>query len=279
MRILIFGASGFIGSYLARYAVSNNHEVVALSRSGYVAGFTGKSLKWSLGTTLDTAAIEGVSCAIHLAHDFNGVNGALLTHEETLVNVSRLRASGVKRQIFFSSYSAGFHATSLYGKTKFAIENDLAHKDDIVIVRPGLVLGDGGVYGRIRKWAWRLPIIPLPDGGCGQVPIISVEHLCRETLDIAEANAPERECNLFEKETRSLRQLVLDAAAEKGNNPWILPLPASLIIRSLRVASALRLSLPINADNLEGFIANQGANHCSTIKDKNNDKTSTPMVI
>jgi nucleoside-diphosphate-sugar epimerase len=27
--------------------------------------------------------------------------------------------------------------------------------------------GDGGVYGRIRKWARPLPVIPLPDGGYG----------------------------------------------------------------------------------------------------------------
>jgi uncharacterized protein YbjT (DUF2867 family) len=268
MRILIFGASGFIGAYLARYAASKQHEVVALSRSGTIAGFSGECLKWTFGASLDTPAIDGISCAIHLAHDFNGAKGAQLTLKETLVNVSRLRAAGVKRQIFFSSYSAGVHATSLYGRTKFAIEQGLARVDDIVIVRPGLVLGDGGVYGRISSWARRLPIIPLPDGGYGQVPVIGVEHLCRETLDIAEASAPERECNLFARETRSLRQLVIEAAAEKGKNPWIIHLPATLIVRSLRIATALRLPLPINADNLEGFIANQTANHISTLQSR-----------
>jgi|UniRef100_UPI0040487C7A uncharacterized protein YbjT (DUF2867 family) len=267
MRILIFGASGFIGANLARYAASKQHEVVALSRSGSIAGFTGRSLKWNFGVPLAMSAIEGTSCAIHLAHDFNGAEGAQLTLEETLSNALRLRSAGVRRQIFFSSYSAGVHAASLYGRTKFAIENGLAGMDDIVIVRPGLVLGDGGVYGRISKWAMRLPVIPLPDGGYGQVPVIGVEHLCRETLYIAEASAPERECNLFERETRSLRQLVLDAAAEKGNSPWIVNLPASLIVRSLQVATALRLPLPVNADNLEGFIANQVANHISTLRD------------
>jgi uncharacterized protein YbjT (DUF2867 family) len=265
MRILIFGASGFIGANLARYAASKKHEVVTLSRSGSIEGFTGECMKWTFGAPLDMTAIEGISCAVHLAHDFDGAEGAQLTLEETLFNVKRLRAAGVRRQIFFSSYSAGVHASSLYGRTKFAIENGLVGGDGIVIVRPGLVLGDGGVYGRIRKWARLLPVIPLPDGGYGQVPVIGVEHLCRETLDIAEAFAPDRECNLFERETRSLRQLVLDAAAENGNKPWILPLPASLIVRSLRVATVLRLPLPINADNLEGFIANQVANHISTL--------------
>jgi nucleoside-diphosphate-sugar epimerase len=265
MRILIFGASGFIGAYLARYAASKKHEVVTLSRSGHIAGFTGECLKWKFGEPLDTSVIEGISCAIHLAHDFNGTEGAHITLQETLANVSRLRAAGVRRQIFFSSYSAGVHATSLYGRTKLAIENSLAGVDGIVIVRPGLVLGDGGVYGRISKWARLLPVIPLPDSGYGKVPVIGVEHLCQETLNIAEAVSPNRECNLFERDTRSLRQLVLDAASESGNKPWILPLPGSLIVRSLRIATALRLPLPVNADNLEGFIANQAANHISSL--------------
>lgn len=265
MRILIFGASGFIGAHLARYAVLQGHELVALCRSGSIAGFAGKCLKWTFGVPLTASATEGIGCAIHLAHDFSGAEGARLTLEETLANVSRLRAAGVRRQIFFSSYSAGAHATSLYGRTKLAVEKSLAGGDDIIIVRPGLVLGDGGIYSRIRKWARRLPVIPLPGGGYGQVPVIDVERLCRVTLVLAEASAPARECNLFEEEPRSLRQLVLDAAAERGRKPWIVPVPASLIILGLRVATALRFPLPVSADNLEGFIANQAASHISTL--------------
>lgn len=266
MRLLIFGASGFIGAHLTQYAARQGHEVIALCRSGSVAGFTGKCLKWTFGAPLTALELEGVSCAIHLAHDFNGAAGARRTFEATLANVERLRAAGVGRQIFFSSYSAGEHATSLYGRTKYALENKLAQADDIIIVRPGLVLGDGGIYGRISKWARRLPVIPLPDGGYGQVPVITVDRLCQETLDIAEATKPERECNLFEKQPRSLRQLVLDSA-ERGRKPWIFPVPALLIFFILRIASALRLPLPVNADNLEGFMANQAAKHISTLRD------------
>lgn len=267
MRILIFGASGFIGTYLTKYAVTRRYEVVALCRSGAVAGFTGACLKWTFGVPLTVSAMEGVNCAIHLAHDFSGSEGARLTLNETLANVARLRAVGVKRQIFFSSYSAGQHATSLYGRTKLAVEKGLAGADDIVIVRPGLVLGDGGIYRRIRKWARRLPIIPLPNGGYGQVPVIDVERLCQKTLDIVEASAPERENNFFERQSRSLRQLVLDAAAEVGRSPWIVSVPSSVIVIGLRVAAALRLPLPVSADNLEGFLSNQAARHISSLKD------------
>ena len=267
MRILLFGASGFIGEHLTQYAVSQGHDVLALCRSGYVAGFTGKCKRWTLGESLTLSSIGGNDCAIHLAYDFNGAQGAQLTREGTLAMVTQLREIGVRQQIFFSSYSAGGHATSLYGRTKFAIENDLAGMCDVVIVRPGLVLGEGGIYGRIRKWARRLPVIPLPDGGYGQVPVINLGRLCQETLSIVESCAPSHEINLFERKSRSLRKLVLDAAAEVGHKPWIIFVPTALVIFGLRVAKIMRIPLPVNADNLEGFVANQMANHVSTLQD------------
>ncbi len=268
MRILIFGAAGFIGSHMARYAAAQGHDVIALCRSGTVPGFFGTTYVWALGQPVPSAALDGVDCAIYLAHDFGGTEGARLTREATLDCFGQLRAVGVARQMFFSSYSAGEHAESLYGQTKLAIEQGLAGSGDVIIVRPGLVLGEGGLYGRIQKWARRLPIIPLPDGGYGQVPVITVEHLCRETLALARMEEPEMEANLFEPQLRTLRQLVLDAAKESGRRPWVVTVPSALVIMGLRMAEVLHVPLPVNADNLSGFLANQQAIHFSTLQEE-----------
>jgi nucleoside-diphosphate-sugar epimerase len=267
MRILIFGASGFIGTHLARHMAAEGHDVIAFCRSGHLEGFSGKCVQWAFGASLKAETINGADCAIHLAHDFNAEQGARRTAEGTIANVRHLRDAGIKRQAFFSSYSAGKHATSLYGRTKFAIENNLGPDSGVVIVRPGLVLGDGGIYGRIRKWAVRLQIIPLPDGGQGKVPVIGIDRLCRETLRVIESKTFTPELNLFERQPRTLRQLVLDSAAEAGRKPLIVNIPSTLILYGLRIAAALRLPIPVNADNLEGFIANQAANHVSTIQE------------
>ena len=62
MRILIFGASGFIGAHLTRYAASRGYEVVTLCRSGSVAGFNGKCLKWTFGAPLAHLAAGTEAC-------------------------------------------------------------------------------------------------------------------------------------------------------------------------------------------------------------------------
>lgn len=269
MRILILGASGFIGTHLAYEATAKGHKVLALCRSGQVDGLDNRQVfSWQLGQDIPLTALENIDCAIHLAHDFSGQKGACLTQEATLACVAQLQAAKVGRQLFFSSYSAGAHAVSLYGRTKFAIEHALSRYIDIVIVRPGLVLGRGGVYGRIRKWSQRLPLIPLPDGGHAQVPVVTIERLGLETLKLIEIETPPTEANLFEPDFQSLRQLVLSAAREAGKKPWILPLPSRLMMAGLRVVSWLRVPLPVNADNLTGFLANQQAEHISTMQEK-----------
>ena len=269
MRLLIIGANGFIGTHLVSAAAAQNIEVVALSRSGACQEGATQAFAWSFGQPVPESACKDVSCAIFLAHDFDGEEGARRTIESTLAIASQLRAAGIRRQLFFSSYSAGEHASSLYGRTKFALEQALKAQADLIVVRPGLVLGEGGIYGRIRKWARILPLVPLPDGGRGKVPVIGVEKLCELTLKLASDPAPPVEANLFEHELKSLRELVLDAAAESGHRPWILPIPATLLIGILTLATRLRTPLPVNADNLAGFMSNQSAKHISTLeKDK-----------
>lgn len=266
MRILIIGASGFIGTHLVSAAATRGIEVLALTRSGAGPKGAARAFAWSFGKSVPEDACKDVVCAIHLAHDFNGEEGARCTLDSTVAIASQLQNAGVQKQLFFSSYSAGDHATSLYGKTKFSLEQALAAVPGIVIVRPGLVLGEGGIYGRIRKWARVLPFVPLPGGGWGKVPVIDIEKLCALTINLAMGADSAAEANLFERELKSLRQLVLEAAAEAGRRPWILPIPAALMIGILTLAARLHIPLPVNADNLAGFLSNQSARHASTLE-------------
>ena len=270
MRILILGSTGFIGAHLVGAAVARHMDVVTLSRQGpssrVAEGQAGvQGYPWALGQAVPQAACTGVDCAIHLAHDFDGPHGAQLTLESTAAIAAQLQVAGVPRQLFFSSYSSGEHASSIYGRTKFAIEKAIEHIPGVVIVRPGLVLGNGGLYGRICKWARVLPIVPLPDGGRGSVPVIDIEKLCDLSLNLALNSVEPKEANFFEVELKSLRQLVLDAAAQCQRTPWILPIPARWLTAVLLLAAKLHIRLPVNADNLAGFMSNQSATHTSTL--------------
>lgn len=265
LRILIFGATGFIGGHLVASAAASGHEVVALSRRGARPLGATLGVRWSLDHPLPDSTYRGSTYAVHLAHDFAGEQGAQRTIRATLSTIAQLRRCGVSRQLFFSSYSAGEHAASLYGRAKLTIERHVSSQHDVLIVRPGLVLGEGGIYGRIRKYARILPIIPLPDGGRGEVPVIEIDQLCERSIGLLVNAGVPQEANLFDPHMKSLRELVLESAAEVGRRPIVLSVPSQALIRMLRLAEMLHLPLPVKADNLAGFIANQAAQHAPTI--------------
>lgn len=264
MRILITGASGFIGRYLTDYLAQQGYDVLALSRRGINVQGARHTYTWQLGQFIPLSAATDIAYAIHLAHDFNGQDGAHNTQNGTLKIIEQLRAAKTPRQVFFSSYSASNDATSVYGQCKMHIEHQLANASDITIVRPGLVLGDGGLYGKIKKWAQVLPLIPLPDGGTGKVPVVDIDQLCTQTLHILQSQTPKTELNAFNPKLTTLKDLTLEAAAKAGRKPYILPIPSTLLLFLLNLGKKLHLPLPVNADNLKGFLSNQNTSHKPT---------------
>ncbi len=266
MRVLISGASGFIGSALVQRLSQQGFDIIALSRTGHVNNFSGTVIKWCLGDSINSNVASSIDCAIHLAYDFRGKQGSRISERETVSFISFLNKQGVLRQLVFSSYSSGEHASSRYGQTKYQIEQSVAKIRGVVIVRPGLVIGDGGIFGRIKKWVQHLPAIPLPDGGEGKLPVITGVRLCDEIIKMIESPSQLKEKNLFNPDFISLRQLVTDAASSSGRTPRIFSVPSSYYLFFLRSANFLRLPLPVNEDNLMGFLSNQHAQHKSSLR-------------
>tara|TARA_B100002003_G_scaffold241423_1_gene263112 strand:- start:4530 stop:5486 length:957 start_codon:yes stop_codon:yes gene_type:complete len=179
MRILITGASGFIGQHLTRHLVSFDHQVTALVRS--VPGSLTNEGHPDMGirnlreikpsNTLSLADISDITAA-HLKGIEMVIHLAGVTHkpgsdksEYYRVNVEGTRhlldscvEAGVKRIIYLSSVKAIAERSILplktnvtpipeddYGKTKLAAERLLVASNEIetVILRVPLVYGKG----------------------------------------------------------------------------------------------------------------------------------------
>ena len=267
-RILVTGASGFIGRHLCQKLLLLGHELVAINQSGSSVDGAMQTLSWCLGELIPNDLLE-CDVAIHLAHDFSGDVGAELTISGTKELVTHLYAHGTRRQLFITSYSAGEHARSRYGKTKDVLENALRMDKRTIIVRPGLVLGDGGIYGKIVRFVRKSPLVPLPDGGSGYVTIITIERLCDEIARLCTASDPEQFANLFELQEVTLKNLVKKVASEVGRRPLFVSVPISLALPIIRILESLKIPLPVSSDSLVGFLDNQTAAHVSTLRNQN----------
>ncbi|WEO77622.1 NAD-dependent epimerase/dehydratase family protein [Cryobacterium sp. SO2] len=187
MKVLVTGASGFLGGAVAAAIIAAGHEVRCFQRrSSGVAGAT--DVLGSITEPAEVAqAVAGVDAVVHLAAkvslagppaEFDTVN---VGGTRTLIDAAR--AAGVNRLVFVSSPSVAHSGASItgsdalpadpaqargdYARTKAAAELLALAADSpelrVVAVRPHLVWGPGDtqLIARIveRARAGRLPLL------------------------------------------------------------------------------------------------------------------------
>lgn len=158
MKILVTGATGYIGERLVRQALLLGHEVIAASRRR-----PERSIQWipyELSHPAEVVLPAGIDVIFHLAATMT----QRIDLEMELRAAKRLihAAGQAKAQIVFvSSQVARKDAPTSYGKTKWQIEQEMLAAGARV-VRPGLVYGgsERGLFGRLTGAVRGLPVLP-----------------------------------------------------------------------------------------------------------------------
>ncbi|MDD1383832.1 NAD-dependent epimerase/dehydratase family protein [Curtobacterium poinsettiae] len=201
MKVLVTGASGFLGQATAAAVRDAGHEVRTFQRrpSG-VAGVQDVA-----GTMTDDAAlpraVDGVDAVVHLAAKVSlagdSADFARVNVDGTRSLLRAARAAGVARFVFVSSPSVAHTGSSLvgadagpaepsrargdYARTKAAAELLALDADApdfaVVAVRPHLVWGPGDtqLVGRIVERA-RAGRLPLLDSGAALIDTLYVDN-------------------------------------------------------------------------------------------------------
>ena len=187
MKIAVTGATGYIGTQLLIQLQAKGHEPIALSRTP--PKFTCAWQYYDLHSD-EIIFTEKVNGIVHLAMNFN-LESAEDVAREKRATLKLLEACDKNSTTFLyvSSQTATKQATTLYGQTKWEIEQIvLAHGGKVV--RPGMVYGGElkGLYGGMVQSLERTPvapwIIPAPS-----VQPIHVADLCVGIITILESPA------------------------------------------------------------------------------------------
>jgi nucleoside-diphosphate-sugar epimerase len=255
--IAITGAGGFIGGELVR----------AFRRAGWtVRAGVRDPRRWShedpaveayqceLPRRIDRAFLAGADVVLHAAYTTR-----LRTLEEarrvnmggTIRLVSMARAAGAGRLVFVSSCSAHSRALSFYGRSKYALEKRFDPQRDLV-VRPGLVVGHGGVFARMVETVARTPVIPSFRGGRQPVQTIAIEDLCAAMVRLVESGARGRHV-LAEEEPISLRKLQKLIARGLGVRARFVWLPYWPAVLATEFCEEIGVPLPLTSENLRGL--------------------------
>lgn len=248
-RVVVSGASGFLGTAICAELEGRGCEVRRLVRRPQAP----REFACALPETLDASALDGADCLVHCAWDtrFQGAARA----REVNVSGSRLVIDAARhagaRIVFVSTLSAHEEAESVYGRTKLEVEALLDLERDAV-VRPGTVIGEGGVFWRQAESISRLPFIPLFYGGAQMYQTIGLADLATGVANLIENDRAGR-YGLAEVKPVALRSVYQAVADAIGKPARFLQLPGAPVLAGLRIAESFGFRLPVSSDNLLGL--------------------------
>ena len=259
-RVVVTGASGFVGGFVCRSLEARGAQVVAAGR--FVRPDTLAGTRASLGpeTSLDDLGkvIEGATAVIHLAAVVHDVHGRIPAAEYTRANchyplrlADAAARAGVARFVFASTIKVNGEGTppgeafqessqvapeGAYAESKWQAEEGLRKLSalrgiETRVVRPPLVYGPGVRANFLRMMRWVKRGIPLPFAGFDNArSLIYVENLAdvlvRLALGAGEAT-PSRTYLVSDGEDVSSAELVRRIARALRVSPRLFQVPES----------------------------------------------------
>ncbi len=280
MRVLVSGASGFIGSALCPHLVALAHEVVPAVRqpSGIVSErIVCDEVSWK-------AALKGCDSVIHLAArvhvmqdlERDSLQAYRANNVDATIKLATLAvAAGVRRFVFMSTIKVNGEETvpglsfrpddppnpkDPYAISKWEAEQgllEIAQRTglEVVIIRPPLVYGPRvkGNFASMIKWVKNG--VPLPLGAVtNHRSMIALENLVSFTALCADIDAsPKAKGQVFlvsDGEDVSTAELLRRIAKAYRCNSRVFPVPVGLMRLAARWAGKSSL-----ADRLLGSLA------------------------
>jgi uncharacterized protein YbjT (DUF2867 family) len=185
MRILLTGASGFVGAALLPRLLEQGHEVRALARDrervGRALAYTGAAnlhdVEVSLGDTLSgegvAACMHGIDVAYYLIHSMEPPDGARPAPRTSFAARERAsadtfaqaaRAAGVERIVYLGGLVPSEGRPSTHLASRYAVERVLLDAvPGSVALRASVVIGARSRSFRfLVRLVERLPVLALP---------------------------------------------------------------------------------------------------------------------
>ena len=233
-RILVLGASGYIGQHLVKRLSEQGFTVLAAARhidrlkKQHLPGVECYSLDLNQPEALPDLLAQA-DTVYYLVHGM-GEGGDFIRHErQVALNVrDALRETPVNEVIFLSSLQVAEQEQSDHLRAR-QITGDLLRESGVPVaeVRAGIIVGAGSAaFEVMRDMVYNLPVLTPPRWVRSRTTPIALENLLYYLLRLLDH--PSREHRVFEAagpETLSYKQQFIRFMAVSGKRRPLIPVP------------------------------------------------------
>ncbi|WP_316932303.1 NAD(P)H-binding protein [Hymenobacter terrenus] len=241
MKILLTGATGYIGQRLLPMLAGAGHDVVCLVRD---------PRRFSVSEILPDSLLDRVSvaqgdllkpdslaevptdidAAYYLVHSMSGGNENFFhLEQQSAHNFTQYLNTTTARQVIYLSGIANDHGLSVHLRSRFAVETVLgkATTAKLTVLRASIIIGSGSAsFEIIRDLVEKLPVMVTPrwlNSRCQPIGVRDIMFYLTEVLDNPACFG--RAFDVGGPDVLAYRDMLLGLAAERGYKRWIVTVP------------------------------------------------------
>lgn len=266
MKILVCGASGFVGRHLAHALQSAGHEVFRAVRKPQSARDIAVDFRNDTDSATWLPRLQGMDAVVNAVGVLRDNPGNPMQHLHSDTPRALFAAcaqAGIKRIVHVSALGVGGSVPTPYFLTKQVAEQALHELPESVrwlCLRPSIIYGEDGASARMFRQQASMPLLVLPLGGTQTMQPVHIDDICDAVVRwLGDEQARSQTVAAAGAEVTTMREMLDSYRAQMGHGAAChLSMPGALMRLAARIGDFIPSS-PLCSDTLTMLIAGNAA--------------------